>query len=46
MVLTAPGHTGSLVRDWSVPGYQVAVMAAGLLAVMALVRRASRRTPA
>jgi hypothetical protein len=46
MVLTAPGHTGSLVRDWSVPAYQVGVMAAGVLAVVALLHRASRRTPA
>jgi hypothetical protein len=46
MVLTASGHTGSLVRDWSVPAYQVVVMAAGALAVIALARRASRQSPA
>jgi hypothetical protein len=46
MVLTEPGHTGSLVRDWSVPVYQLAVTAAGVLAIIALVRRASRRMPA
>jgi hypothetical protein len=46
MVLTEPGHTGSLVRDWSVLVYQLAVMAAGVLAIIALVRRASHRMPA
>ena len=46
MVLTAPGHTGSLVRDWSVPAYQVVVMAVGVLAIIALTRRGSRRSPA
>jgi len=46
MVLTAPGHTGSLVRDWSIPAYQVVVMAVGVLAIIALTRRASRRSPA
>ena len=46
MVLTAPGHTGSLTRDWSVPAYQVVVLAAGALAVIALTRRASRRSSA
>lgn len=43
MVVTAPGHTGSLIRDWLVTWLQLIVLAGGATAAIALVRRRVRR---